>query len=171
MIHKSLPFFVLFFLLLQPQFLVMGDRKLIENTCRITEYYDLCISTLLSNPTSLKTDLKGLTLILLGVLQDKGSETIEKIKSLNESNPEWDEPLYECYMNYNAVVKEDVPEAITGVNEGRPQISKGDMMDISIKSLACDEGFMRRSMSLPLTTLNTLIYNLAFLTANFIGLL
>ncbi|CAI9267703.1 unnamed protein product [Lactuca saligna] len=129
------------------------------------------MSTLLSNHTSSKTDLKGLTLILVDVIKDKGYETIEKIKSLNESKPGWYDPLYECYVNYNAVVKEDIPEAIKGVNEGQPQISKGDMMDISIKSQACDESFMRRSMSLPLATLNTLIHNLAYLTANFIELL
>lgn len=169
--HKYLCLSLFILLLLQIPFLAIGDKKLIEHTCEITEYYDLCIATLTANDTSLDADLKGLTLILLDVVRDKGYKALEKIKSLNKTNPEWYEPLYECNFQYKAVVDDDVPEAIKGVNERRHELARDGMTDTTIKSQACEEGFMRRSLPLPLTELNTIVHNLAYLTINFVGLL
>ncbi|XP_021899932.1 cell wall / vacuolar inhibitor of fructosidase 2 [Carica papaya] len=47
--------------------LANGDSDLIQKTCKTTKYYDLCVSSLKSDPTSLKTDAKGLALIMVGI--------------------------------------------------------------------------------------------------------
>ncbi|WRX10026.1 Pectinesterase inhibitor domain - like 5 [Theobroma cacao] len=46
---------------------VNGDADLIRKTCKTTKYYDLCVSSLKSDPTSLNSDTKGLATILVGV--------------------------------------------------------------------------------------------------------
>lgn len=41
--------------------------NLIQKTCKNTKYYDLCVSSLKSNPTSSSVDTKGLANIMVGV--------------------------------------------------------------------------------------------------------
>ncbi|XWS41351.1 hypothetical protein CRYUN_Cryun17cG0073900 [Craigia yunnanensis] len=47
--------------------LVNGDAGLIQKTCKTTKYYDLCVSSLKSDPTSGNSDTKGLAMIMVGV--------------------------------------------------------------------------------------------------------
>ncbi|KAB2005160.1 hypothetical protein ERO13_D11G230300v2 [Gossypium hirsutum] len=47
--------------------LVNGDAGLIQKTCKTTKYYDLCVSSLKSDPTSANSDTKGLAMIMVGV--------------------------------------------------------------------------------------------------------
>ena len=47
--------------------LVNGDAGLIQKTCKTTKYYDLCVSSLKSDPTSVNSDTKGLAMIMVGV--------------------------------------------------------------------------------------------------------
>uniref|UniRef100_A0A5B7C305 Putative cell wall / vacuolar inhibitor of fructosidase 2-like n=1 Tax=Davidia involucrata TaxID=16924 RepID=A0A5B7C305_DAVIN len=44
-----------------------AGTDLIQKTCRNTKYYDLCVSSLKSNPTSTKADTKGLAVIMVGI--------------------------------------------------------------------------------------------------------
>ncbi|XVF19361.1 hypothetical protein REPUB_Repub11eG0104200 [Reevesia pubescens] len=61
---SSFSFFVLLSLALT---LVNGDADLIQKTCKTTKYYDLCVSSLKSDPTSVNSDTKGLAMIMAGV--------------------------------------------------------------------------------------------------------
>ncbi|KAK8586724.1 hypothetical protein V6N12_021253 [Hibiscus sabdariffa] len=47
--------------------LVNGDSGLIQKTCKTTKYYDLCVSSLESDPSSSNSDTKGLAMIMVGV--------------------------------------------------------------------------------------------------------
>ncbi|XP_028793807.1 cell wall / vacuolar inhibitor of fructosidase 2-like [Neltuma alba] len=53
--------------LLQPQPFVKADAKLIHKTCRNTKYYNLCYSSLKSDPTSPNADPKGLAVIMVQI--------------------------------------------------------------------------------------------------------
>lgn len=55
-----------YYIFLQPHTFVAGDVNLIQNTCQSTKYYDLCLSCLKSDPTSLTSDTKGLAIIMVG---------------------------------------------------------------------------------------------------------
>ncbi|KAJ4715287.1 putative Pectinesterase inhibitor [Melia azedarach] len=62
----------IFFLLLlpilhQPFIFASADSNLIQKTCKNTKHYDLCVSSLKSNPTSTNVDTKGLAIIMIGV--------------------------------------------------------------------------------------------------------
>ncbi|XP_073155610.1 cell wall / vacuolar inhibitor of fructosidase 2 [Henckelia pumila] len=44
-----------------------GNSDLIQKTCKNTQYYDLCVSSLRSDASSRKADTKGLALIMIRV--------------------------------------------------------------------------------------------------------
>lgn len=46
---------------------VAGDANLIQNTCKHTKFYDLCLSSLKSDPRSQNADTKGLAVIMGGI--------------------------------------------------------------------------------------------------------
>ncbi|KAL5546911.1 hypothetical protein UlMin_006598 [Ulmus minor] len=46
---------------------VEADTNLIQKTCSNTKYYELCFSSLKSNPSSQDADPKGLALIMVGI--------------------------------------------------------------------------------------------------------
>ncbi|KAK7247567.1 hypothetical protein RIF29_42452 [Crotalaria pallida] len=55
--------------------LVSGDDIFIQNTCKNTKYYDLCLSSLKSNPNSSKADTKGLAGIMVGIGKANATST------------------------------------------------------------------------------------------------
>lgn len=62
--------FIAFHLLIfhqQPSIFASADMNLIQKTCKNTKYYDLCVSSLKSNPRSSSVDTKGLANIMVGV--------------------------------------------------------------------------------------------------------
>ncbi|KAI9074814.1 hypothetical protein K1719_043238 [Acacia pycnantha] len=80
-----LPFFLflshLLLLLLQPQPFVKADTKLIRQTCKNTKYYNLCYSSLKSNPTSPNADPKGLARIMVEVGRENATATSSYLSS------------------------------------------------------------------------------------------
>ncbi|KAI3462377.1 hypothetical protein Pfo_019040 [Paulownia fortunei] len=57
----------IFFTSFDPILSAQGNSDLIQKTCKNTKYYDLCVSSLKSDPSSLKADTKGLVLIMVRV--------------------------------------------------------------------------------------------------------
>ncbi|XP_042521024.1 cell wall / vacuolar inhibitor of fructosidase 2-like [Macadamia integrifolia] len=64
-----------------PSKLVKGDATLIQQTCKSTKYYDLCVSSLRSYPTSLKADTKGLAVIMVGIGMANATDTYSYLSS------------------------------------------------------------------------------------------
>ncbi|KAK4366912.1 hypothetical protein RND71_014792 [Anisodus tanguticus] len=56
---------LVFFISLQPTLSTSSSIDLIQKTCKNTKYYDLCVSSLKSDSTSLKADTKGLATIMI----------------------------------------------------------------------------------------------------------
>ena len=54
---------------------VKGDAEFIKKTCKNTKYFNLCISSLKSDPTSSVSDLKGLASIMINIGMANASET------------------------------------------------------------------------------------------------
>ena len=77
--------FLLFFLSLafptQPHIFVTGDANLIQKTCKSTKYYDLCLSSLKSDPNSRNTDTKGLAIIMVGIGMANATATSSYLSS------------------------------------------------------------------------------------------
>ncbi|EEF45148.1 cell wall / vacuolar inhibitor of fructosidase 2 [Ricinus communis] len=60
---------------------VNGDMGLIQQTCKNTKHYDLCVSTLKSNATSSKADTKGLALIMVAAGVANATDTSSYLSS------------------------------------------------------------------------------------------
>nr|XP_043611076.1 cell wall / vacuolar inhibitor of fructosidase 1-like [Erigeron canadensis] len=157
-------FYYLIFLslhILQSPYMVKGDKRLIESTCKATPSYNLCISTLLSNPKSTSGDISDLGLIMVGATKAKATQAIQQIKSLYRSRPELRHSLNECAQMYMAVVKADVPSAIQALDGGQPKYAEDGMADVAVESQACERSFSGRGQKSPLTRKNKDIENVS----------
>ncbi|OAY38689.1 hypothetical protein MANES_10G035400v8 [Manihot esculenta] len=87
---------------------------IIEETCKKTEYYDLCVKTLRSDPRSSNADLKGLTQITLEASLVFGRGAFIKIKKMyNETKDKGLKScLHVCVENYELAVVINLPGAI-----------------------------------------------------------
>ncbi|XP_060184627.1 cell wall / vacuolar inhibitor of fructosidase 2 [Lycium barbarum] len=84
-------FFLIFVFLisLQPNISTTSSIDLIQKTCKNTKYYDLCVSSLKSDSTSLKADTKGLATIMIKVGMANATATNSFLSSklvLNTTN-------------------------------------------------------------------------------------
>lgn len=79
--NKIFFLFLLFLLHPQPYAFVNGDAILIKSTCKNTKYYDLCFSSLKSDPTSTNADPKGLAVIMVGIGMTNATSTSSYLSS------------------------------------------------------------------------------------------
>lgn len=87
----------------QPYTFVTADDNLIQKTCESTEYYDLCLSCLKSNPNSPNADTKGLAVIMAGIGMANATATssylsFQLLGSTNDTNMK--KVLKECADKY-----------------------------------------------------------------------
>ncbi|MED6144009.1 hypothetical protein PIB30_011513 [Stylosanthes scabra] len=61
--------------------LVKGDTTLIKRTCKNTKYYNLCFSSLKSDPSSPTADSKGLAVIMVGIAMTNATSTSSYLSS------------------------------------------------------------------------------------------
>nr|GEX65898.1 pectinesterase inhibitor [Tanacetum cinerariifolium] len=146
----------IFFLLVVQEtlFSAIADRKFIENTCKGTPNYDLCLSTILADPKSEKANLTGLALIAVAGVEHKGDETIKQIKDLKSSKPELRPALDYCTQVYHTIVKVDVPMANDALKLGNPKFGEDGMADSAVETQACERSFEEHGMTSPMTKQN-----------------
>ncbi|KAM3707951.1 hypothetical protein ACB098_02G064400 [Castanea mollissima] len=137
-----------------------NDDNLIEQTCKQTPNYNLCISSLKSDPKSATADVAGLALIMVNVLNTTTTQTLIHINSLLQSQRnEVKEALLSCVENYKiGVLTADVPVSIEALTKGNPKFADQGTQDAANESNSCEEGFSGNS---PLTVENTNINNVA----------
>lgn len=92
----------------QPFPFVNGDADLIQNTCKTTKYYDLCISSLKSDSTSLIADTKGLAVIMVKIGVANATSTnsylssqLSQPKNANNKDAVMKMVLKECALKYS----------------------------------------------------------------------
>ncbi|WVZ22635.1 hypothetical protein V8G54_001179 [Vigna mungo] len=97
-------FFLLLLAHLQPEALVKGDGTLIKKTCKNTDYFDLCFSSLKSDPSSTNADPKGLAVIMVGIGMANATSTSLYLSSqtqlLGTANDSIKRVLKECAEKY-----------------------------------------------------------------------
>ncbi|KAG9459461.1 hypothetical protein H6P81_003969 [Aristolochia fimbriata] len=69
----------------------------IQFTCKNTSEYDLCVSTLQSDPTSMTADLKGLLTNVLRATTAYGADVATKVTELSKTDQ--DPFLMQCYTD------------------------------------------------------------------------
>ncbi|KAE9591372.1 hypothetical protein Lal_00038520 [Lupinus albus] len=159
--------FTLFFFL-QSMFLIISipssHSTLIEDTCQNTPYYDVCINSLTSNPTSYSVDVTGLALIMVKVMETKANDALNKINELEKTGSS--AGLSSCASKYNAILVNDIPSAIEALQKGDPKFAEDGANDA-----ANEANFCQSDITGPLTPQNGAMHNVAIVTAAIVRLL
>ncbi|KAL6990119.1 hypothetical protein U1Q18_015867 [Sarracenia purpurea var. burkii] len=174
---QKLPFlFLLHALLLASStnsFFVSSQQKgdpLIQAICKRTSNFQLCLSTLKSDPQSSNADAKGLALISLQIVLTKTNETLVAIGVLfNRTN---DRGLFEqlgtCIEDYNKAVTESLPAAISALKYNNYGASKQGAEDTREDAQTCEQQFVGGS---PFASQNKEVQDLSVLASEIISTL
>ncbi|KAF5464791.1 hypothetical protein F2P56_014843 [Juglans regia] len=146
------------------------DARLIEQTCKQTPLYNLCVSILKSDSRSSKADVTGLALIMVDVLKAKATGTRNYIKRLLRGNLKRDvrHGLSSCAEVYNSVLEADVPVAIEALQKGNPKFAEQAANDAAIEASSCERSFSGHS---PLTKSNKSMQDVSSVAAAIVRLL
>ncbi|KAI5650947.1 hypothetical protein M9H77_36952 [Catharanthus roseus] len=158
----------------EPSLIRLKNIDLIENTCKSTSNYELCISVLKSDPRSLEaTDVDVLGLIIVDEIKSKANSAMEIIKKLRiSSNPEFNVALFECSIQYNAILNADVPVAIEALTKGVPKFAESGMADAAVEAQGCENSFrVRGGSNSPLTDINQAVFDLSGIAKSIIKML
>ncbi|KAF9673637.1 hypothetical protein SADUNF_Sadunf10G0044800 [Salix dunnii] len=137
--------------------IVQSDANdLIAQTCKNTPYYNLCVTSLTSVPESSTADVQGLALIMVDIVRDKASTTLEFINQEIKRSPESGRPLRFCASSYDAILTADIPEAIEALQKGDPKFAENGTNDAAIEATSCEDSFQGKS---PLTKLNKVVHD------------
>ncbi|KAJ4836093.1 hypothetical protein Tsubulata_029659 [Turnera subulata] len=133
-----------------------GD--LIDQICKKTPFYDLCVLSLQPNTA---TDVKTLASTMANLVLSNATDTLNYIQQLIKQAPDPDQQrlLADCAEVYIPVVKYNLPQAINALLRGRFGFAKYVISDTRKQADQCEKGFSGSNKS-PLTDRNKLLGNL-----------
>lgn len=142
------------------------NLQLIEQNCKRTPYYDLCVTSLKSDPRS-KTagDVQTLALIMVDIIKTKATDALRRIEQLKQGHPELKEPLSACKDRFNAIIIGDVPQATEALKKGDPKFAVDAANDAAAEADSCERGFSGKS---PITRMNKLNHDISIITASIV---
>lgn len=142
-----------------------GNLGLIQKTCKQSPNYNLCVSSLQSDPRSSKANVQGLALIMVDAVKAKAKETLNHIHGLLKQSPKPGDQqhLSSCGDNYNAILEGDIPEAIEALRTGNYKFAEQGTNDAANEADSCEKKFY--SGTSPLTDFNKLVHDVAAITA------
>lgn len=132
------------------------DEKLIESVCKNTPNFDLCVSSLKSDPKSSTADVPGLAIIMVHIIKEKAAKALNRIRELLKKGPggsKEKQALSSCANRYNAIIEADVPEAIEALTRADYKFAEDGIADAAVEADACEHGFSSLGSS-PLTEMN-----------------
>lgn len=115
----------------------------IDQICRKTPFYDICMATLHSNPITTKPDLKGAALVMVNNLLANASDTLNYIEGLikQTSDQQLEQTLAYCAESYIPIVKYTLPQAADAVSQGRFGFASYCISDSAKEVNNCDKKF------------------------------
>ncbi|XVE82300.1 hypothetical protein DITRI_Ditri15bG0137100 [Diplodiscus trichospermus] len=161
MITSSPPIFFLHLLLtISLPSIQCGD--LVDQICKKTPFYDLCISTLRSNTNTNGSDVKGLASVMADTLLANATDTLSYIRAqINQtSDPQMERALAYCAELYIPVVKYNLPQAIDALSKGQFAFASDGLSDAAKQADACEKKFSGSTKS-PLSDRNKLLHGLS----------
>ncbi|KAI4364503.1 hypothetical protein MLD38_020584 [Melastoma candidum] len=115
---------------------------LVDRTCKLTPFYDLCISTLLNDPQSPSADTHGLAAIIASDLLQSANNTLSSIQEMisrSPPDPESEQPLAYCAEVYIPIVKYSLPQSIEALEKGRYGFAVYGIADAEKGVQACEK--------------------------------
>ncbi|KAK4797021.1 hypothetical protein SAY86_029347 [Trapa natans] len=153
-----------------------NGEDLIDQTCKLTPFYDLCQSSLRSSPSSSSSDLRGLAQIMAGSVLDGANRTLGQIQQLldrsSPADPAADQPLAYCAELYIPVVKYSLPQAIDALSKGRLGFAVYGITDAMNEAGDCNKKISSGDgSSSPVSDGNMLVMDLAAVALSIIKVL
>ncbi|GKV12389.1 hypothetical protein SLEP1_g23538 [Rubroshorea leprosula] len=142
--------------------------NLIDHTCKQTPYYELCVSTLKSNPKSADADICGLAKIIVTSLDSKASDALDQINDLLQDeltlDPATEQALGVCAERYNVILNGDIPQTMAALDTGNYKFAQKGTNDAAVEVSACEKEFTGKSKS-PLYELNKEVRRISIVAA------
>ncbi|CAK9143269.1 unnamed protein product [Ilex paraguariensis] len=120
-----------------------GYQDLVSTTCSHTLHFDVCVSSLRSDPRSKTSDVKGLAAIALDLSIGEAKKTISYIDSLKsraDNTQNQSKRLSECMVEYSDAL-ENLQEAIQALSK----TSIDDVNELATTAMTdsetCKDGF------------------------------
>ncbi|KAL1212043.1 Cell wall / vacuolar inhibitor of fructosidase 1 [Cardamine amara subsp. amara] len=145
---------------------VMGN--IVDQTCKQTPDYNLCVSLLSSDPRSSSADTAGLALILVDKIKALGTETLGEINNAYKTKPMLKKPLDECKGKYTTIVS-DVKVAITALTQRDIKIGEESVVDVGLEAFTCETRFLKGQS--PLSSLTQRMRKICDVTSAIIRML
>ncbi|XP_019426223.1 PREDICTED: uncharacterized protein LOC109334752 [Lupinus angustifolius] len=147
-----------------------GD--LVDQICKKTPFYDICNSTLHSNPLNPKSDLKSVALIMVNNILANATDTLSYIERLIKQNSGHglEKALAFCAESYIPIVKYTLPQALDAINQGRFGFASYCISDAVKEVSTCESKFSGSTQS-PLADRNGFMQKLVDVASAIIKLL
>ncbi|CAL5415289.1 unnamed protein product [Camellia sinensis] len=124
------------------------SEDLIRQTCKRTNNFNLCVTSLNSDPRSLNADVKGLARISLQQLLTKTNQTLQNVGNLfkDTRDPIMFRLLGNCIIEYNRAVTDYLPGAISALDSNNYGASKQGADDTATSATTCGDQFIIRGL-------------------------
>ncbi|XP_070667364.1 cell wall / vacuolar inhibitor of fructosidase 1-like [Malus domestica] len=115
------------------------DANIIDQICKKTPDYNLCVSSLNSDPRSAIADVAVLGLVMVDIAKTKATDVAKKINELLKQSPS--DP---CTHFYKTILEADIPEAAKAFI-GNPKFAEQGMNNAAGEAQTCEDGFSGKS--------------------------
>ncbi|XP_051152691.1 cell wall / vacuolar inhibitor of fructosidase 1-like [Andrographis paniculata] len=114
------------------------NAGLIESTCKSSDSYSLCVSTLEADGRSANaSDARQLAQILVDAVRAKAEQALYSLRQQPS--------VQQCSAAYRSILDEDVPKAQQGLQTGNPQLAGEGMADAAAAAAACQHSLVSAS--------------------------
>ncbi|XP_021662766.2 cell wall / vacuolar inhibitor of fructosidase 1 [Hevea brasiliensis] len=148
---------------------IIGSN-LIDQTCKQTPYYELCVWSLISNPQSFSTDVKGLAKIMVFTIDAKATHTVKHINNLLQRSSSLSEKerqeLKACADRYSVIIKGDVPQSIDALRTGDYKFAQEGTYDAATEAMSCEEEFSCHHSKL--SDMNMVLHDVSVVAASIV---
>ncbi|XP_028080685.1 cell wall / vacuolar inhibitor of fructosidase 2-like [Camellia sinensis] len=150
------------------------SEDLIRQTCKRTNNFNLCVTSLNSDPRSLNADVKGLARISLQQLLTKTNQTLQNVGNLfkDTRDPIMFRLLGNCIIEYNRAVTDYLPGAISALDSNNYGASKQGADDTATSATTCGDQFIIRGLPrVSISTQSKQVQGLAMVASGIISTL
>lgn len=150
-----------------------SDINLIETTCKNTPFYNLCYSTLKSDPRSSTADVSGLALIVAHSANAKAIATLSQISALllSVKDPTLEKALEGCIESYNTIIQADIPVAIDAIEKHDPKFAVQSATDAGNEAQNCENNFAGKPPNSLIFSGNKAVHDLSVVLQSIASLL
>ncbi|KAK8661847.1 hypothetical protein V6N13_091438 [Hibiscus sabdariffa] len=143
-------------------------NSLTETTCKQTPFFDICISTLESDPA----DVSGLARIAADSVNAKAIVTLNQISTLlgSATDPNLKKALGGCVDYYNTI-NADIPVAVEAIEKNDPKFAVGSATDEGNEARRCEDSFGGSSPDSPISGSNKVVHDLCVILQSIASLL